>query len=61
MKGGTTFMVCKKRAKNLENLMLCVLVIMIFGARGVVKTSKKKIFLPSLCLSLSLCPAALII
>ena len=54
-------MVCKKWAKNLENLMLCVLVIMIFGARGVVKTSKKKIFQPSHCLSLSLCPAAMII
>ena len=55
MKGGTTFMVCKKWSKNLENLMLCVLVIMIFGARGAVKTSKKiKISTFSLCFSLSL-------
>ena len=64
-------MVLKKRTKNLENLMLCVLVhgqskspwlvIMIFGARGVVETRKKLIFLTSLCLSLSLWSAAMII
>ena len=48
-------MVCKKWAKNLENLMLCVLVIMMFGAKGVVKTSKKRDFSTfSLSFSLSL-------
>ena len=46
-------MVCKKQTKNLKNRMLCVLVIMIFGARGAIETRKKLIFLTSLCLSLS--------
>ena len=48
-------MACKKCAKNLENLMLCALVIMMFGGRGVVKTSKKMDFTTfSLSFSLSL-------